>query len=455
MRVFFLFLGLALGVNLGYCLDPASFLVAIFLSLFALFFSFKQKEALAFSIALAVGIALGLIRGPSSEGQCQLTGMVVRSSDNYFVVVSGFSRYYVGIKDHGYEIGDFLKLEGYVKPFVRTTYEAQFDFGAYLKSYGVTQEISYPKIENVFLNPLRFRTYELQFLSHFDENAASLLDSLLFNRKDYSSMPILLASSLNVMNLLSASGIFFSFLMRQVDKTTHRLIRKEKTGKLVSLGVSLFALPLALRKIGILRVILTRIVAYWNEYHYRGALKGFEVASLSGVIMIFLSRYAVFQSGFLLGFGSSLTLSFAQPLLRRGKVRRMPKLAGLLLLRLFFLPAAISFGGAYHVFGFAFSLLLIPPTYCFAAIGLFSYLSFPYPVLINPLGEAFTGMLKFLSSFDIVIYLPDDGIWAIFLYYCVFFVTLLVLELGLKGVAKGMALSTLSLYLVSLLPILS
>ena len=424
-------------------------------SLIALVLSIKKKEALWYVIALLLGAGIGLGVGflPTLEGKGSVVGIVTKTSENYFIIWSIRGRYYVTAQDHAYEVGDWVQVSGTFKAFVRTTYESRFDFGQYLNYLGVRKEIAYPKIAGRFLLPLRFRTYEKAFLANFSSDSQGVLSALLFNRKDYSSSAVSLASSLNVLFLLSASGMFFAFVFRTIRRWLDRHIEKERTTDLIVLIIESLFLPLALHKIGLARIILKDGFSLANKHFLKERWTRLEVVSISGIILIGLWPFAVFQTGFLLGYGLSFFMFFESSYIRgvKGALRR--KILGLLLIRLFILPVAVSSSGEFHIFGLFITELCLPYALLLFVLGWLGYLIVPIPMMMNPLCEGFVKFLGFLTNIDPVINLPMPGAMGILLFFLCYLFILFLSELKWRRFRNKSLLLFLSCYLFSLAPI--
>ena len=457
MRAFFLFLGLVLGLWLGYCREPWSLACMAILSLIALILSVKKKEALWYVIALLLGAGIGLTLSllPVLEGKRTIVGVVTKTSENYFIVLSFQGRYYVSAEEHLYEVGDWVSVSGTFKPFVRTTYESRFDFGEYLSFLGVRSEVAYPKIAGRLLLPLRFRTYEKAFLQNFSSEAQGALSALLFNRKDYSSLAVSLASSLNVLFLLSASGMFFSLAFRGIRKILGKHIDNEKALGAIVLVFEWLFVPIALRKVGLARVLLKDTLAFVNKYPLKERWNRVEVLSYSGLFLLALWPFAAFQSGFLIGYGLSFILYFASSFIKGHKGAWKRKILGLFLIRLLILPVSASTEGELHLFGFLIAECCLPYAVLLFVLGWLSYAFVAIPPLLNPLCQGFLGMMGALQKIDVILYIPPSGKLGTLVFYLLFVFLLWLSEIKMRSLRiKTGAIAVLA-YLISLVPVLS
>ena len=129
MRVLFLFLGLALGVSLGYIHEVPSMIITSIIAVIVLSLSLIQKEAKGYAISLILGVGIGLLGHiPHSEGYETIKGIVVKTSDNYVILWRPFFRSYVYQEGHSYQVGDILEASGYCKTIAFTRYEGRSSF---------------------------------------------------------------------------------------------------------------------------------------------------------------------------------------------------------------------------------------------------------------------------------------------------------------------------------------
>ena len=453
MKALFLLLGLFSGIRLGYCAsvsDYPSLIVFSVLSLFFLAVAIQKKQAFPFLVTLGLGFLLMFLTLPLPSEK-EYEGIVVRTSENYYVLFASFRRFYVYEKNHAKELGDIARLSGYAKNVCMTNYESRFDFGNYLSSIGVRYELSTTKSVAVFENPIRLRAYENAYLSKLSEHARGFVSSLLFNRRDSQNEAIGLADSLNLVFALSSSGLLYGLFLREIEKRLKWKV-DERKAEAITLAIAFLLLPLGLAKIGIRRVFLTRSLRFGFARLKKKSLSGIEATSFVGIAMLALNPYDGLQTGFALGFGISLAFSFSygffksQPSIRRYFVR-------LAFLFLLVLPIGIeNANGDFHVLSFLYSQILIPIAFLFTFVAGFVFVfSFLTP-FVNVLGEAVYYLLKGFSYLDPIIPLPSPSPVGLFLYYLFLLASFLFLEVKMNRAALFASLSFLGIYTSSLLP---
>ena len=453
-KALFLLLGLTLGVWLGYSFrgvfGPLTICLLAIVLLFS-FLSFKKKQALFFLLSVGFGIAMGFLVLPIATGTREVSGIVIRTGENYYVIFAEFRRYYVYEKGHSRELGDILKIYGSVKEYARATYESRFDFGEYLHSLGVYGEISSRSIESIFDNPIRIRFLENSFLNGLDPNAKGLVGSALFGRKDYESDIISLADSMNLVFAVSSSGLIYGMMLRGIEKRLKWKL-SDKASEAIVLAISVLFLPFGIAKIGIRRVFLMRLGSFINTFFLEEEIDALDRICFIGILMILLNRYEALQAGFLLGFGISIAFTVSAGYLRkyRGIKRFLLRYA---MLRLFLIPITMVYcEGEIPLLSGLYTQLLIPINYLFTFFAaIIFFLSFAKP-LLNPLGDGYYWLLKCLSNASPKLSLPPPNIVFIFLYYAVLFVAFAMIEAGFKKTPALLGVTFLSVYMASLAP---
>ena len=447
MGLFFLLAGLVSGLWIGNGGSAVFASLLGLLSLLLLFAGIKQNKWRGFAIGFAAGLALSLLYSLTlvGIGEEKVVGMVVKSSDNYFVIDRFGFRYYVREYGHPYQEGDLVRVVGEVSPLRVASYESRFDFLGYLHSLGARMEGS-GESELLFGFPLRLKRCEDAFLSWFDDEARSALSALLFNRRDYDSPLVGRASSLNVAYLLSSSGFLYGGFLRLINKAFSRF--GERAGRIAELAVACLLLPFCLSKPGALRVF----AAAWMRGKVSDRLTR---SSASLLCLLALDFRFAYQSGFLLGGAISVFMTLCQSMLsglRKGK----RKLAGLAIVQLLCLPAAICFSsGEWHLLSPVYALLLSPLLSLIYPLGQISFFIVPIGMPLDFLSKALSGALWAFSRFDPCLLLPAPSRELVLGYYILVFALFLFLEIGERRRVGLASLLAISSYAISLCPALN
>ena len=455
MKAFFLLLGLILGFSLGFTIFIADYLlviVAVIIIAFVLFLSYSKKQVVIFLFALLIGFLLGFIHLPLNPGKRELTGVVIKTGENYYVVFSEFRRYYVYEKGHDKELGDIIRYMGTVSKFVTANYESKFDFAAYLKEIGVSGELSPSSSSFVFKNPLRIRCYEDWFVSVLNTNGKGLVYAAVFNRKDYQNELVSMASELNLIFAISSSGILYSWLLRIIEKRLKWKFDDQKAELIVLFIALLFLIP-SFSKIGIRRVFLSRILRMANRYLLKKRLDSIAITSFSGIILILLNPYSAINSGLWIGLGVSFAFIFTSGFVKHNfKFYKRP-IANYILLRLFLLPVTLSYtNGELPILSGLYSQLLLPITFLFQLLCYVMMVLFSMRGILSPISDGYYGLLKGLSYINPKLSFPAPSPVFFILYYALLIFVLLLLEVGFRKTPLVLSLGGVGVYLASLLP---
>ncbi|MBO5528293.1 MAG: MBL fold metallo-hydrolase [Bacilli bacterium] len=452
MNALFLLIGSILGLYLGHSDDPVR-LVIVALALVVAFFWAKSRGALVYLLIptfICFGLSAALFWIPYPEGTSEFDAVVIRQSDNYVLVQHFFRRYYVSCKGNHYEVGDILHLRGKVTPFLSTTYESRFDFGAYLKDYGVRYELASPKIATNFQTPFRLRAFELGFLNHFSPSGKAMLDSLLFGKKDYSSSLIEKASSMNLIFVLSSSGMLYTLFLGVVKKVLCWKI-KEGTADVVVVFLGLFFLPFGFKKIGILRAFLVRAIKLFNIHILKKELSYLSRLGIAGLVILLLDIHNAFNTGFLIGMGICLLMVVVRPYIEHKK-KAVEKVRSSLVIRVFLIPLTLT-GGGVHLFGMLFMFMLLPLSGFIVTLGYLSLVTVPFTGLFNGLGDFMVYLLTRFEAVDLAFPLPALSVAGVGIFYAVLFVSLFLHESAMHLSRNILVFSSIGLYVCSLVPI--
>lgn len=453
MIVFFCLLGFIVGLYFSRNNIFVSIIISLIFLIFILFRFLKKKKIMVIVFAFfTLGVALPPITGMIQNRGSSYSGMVVETRENYFIFQSGVSKYYVYEKDNDREIGDFLVIESEPKDYVITTYESRFSFGDYLIDKGISKTLDSYSIETKFFNPIRLKKIVHEFLSNFDEDTKALIDSFLFSHKDYGNSTIRLIDEMNMIYLLSMSGIYLSFLLRSLEKLFKFFLKDryaEALPFLILLPYSLFTFP----KIGVIRVMLLTLLKYINKHFLKKRFSYFTILSSLALFLLLIDYHLVYQSAYYIGFGLSFTLIFVRTALSKYK-KRIQALLIPIFAYAFMLPIMTINGGAVHVLALLFHTVFIPFNEIFIILSLLSFYStYPFKFLLGEMTKVLKITYSGFYEVDIALPVADYFKYFIFAYFVLYFLFLYFLESGRMVHLKRSYLPMVSLLLISMVPI--
>ena len=115
--------------------------IGIILLIYPSFYMVKKREKK--NLILLVFVFLGVLfsyLGHLTYDVKQVKGLalVVESKQDYLIVMNGFNKFYIYLKDNPYQKGELLKVySSNIEPLKITTYEGVFSFEKYLSNKGV------------------------------------------------------------------------------------------------------------------------------------------------------------------------------------------------------------------------------------------------------------------------------------------------------------------------------
>lgn len=382
MRVFKLLIVSCLGLLV------ATYPFLLLLLLIILGFDRKNADVkwmVIFSLVfILVGVGLRLITIPFSGSQ---VGLVVKAEKNYVIIQTVFSRYYVSIRGNSLTVGDIIEVNGISQPFHFSVLEQGFDFNQYLNNLGVNQQISNPKLTTIWENPIRPQFVRAQLVKSYSITTRTLVDSLLFNNTDYQVDTIHHFARLDLMYLLSTSGIhihFFSYLVTLIISSfTAKKIYQETIPIILLIPLWL----LNLDRFIFYRIFLVNGFRLYNRYKLNNHYDYLTIISVVGLVFIILNPWLIFNMSYYVSFGLTIYIYLIRPLVKRAKKRLQPLVMSLSIF-LFLLPLRVIHSHFLPLLILPYQVIMTPLVGMFFVLALISAI----------LGGRGAGILNYLSS---------------------------------------------------------
>ncbi|MCR5491523.1 MAG: ComEC/Rec2 family competence protein [Bacilli bacterium] len=404
------------------------------------------------AVPLLCGAALSLLYNHipiSYDGVDTFSGIVIRSSANYFVLQTWRGRFYIYNYGNTFELLDIVKVSGSAIKYFHANYESQFDFGEYLRLQGVTYEVKAYSKDTILAFPIRMREYAGLLTSGLNEDASALFKSLLFNQKDYSSSLLSNANAVGVSYIVSSSGIFYMGILSFARKRFHYFLN-DKYADACTIGLGSLLLIFGITKTGIVRAYVCLWMRFINKYRFKERFERPEVLSFSGLAMLIMNPFLASDSGFLLGFGVSFAMFYGKYiLLRYGK--KESKIAAMFLIRLIIFPISVSSAG-YRPLAFLYTLLLTPLSWIGVIIGYPSVIFHFGKGMLNGYASFYGTIVKWMDANNPALPIPILGTGFYFVYYVALFLCLFFIEVGAYYLKNKLIIALISTYLVSLVP---
>lgn len=423
--LFFVFLFIFLGlIILNSNIVIISICVVFFL--FIVFKKFKNFIAVTFVLfSFLVGISISAsLKYKAVEVQQDGIFIVEKVSTNYYLVSNYVDHFYVYEKNNEVDEGDFLKLEGNLSRINFVTLESEFDFKNYLKTKGVEYQLYVKSKEVIFQNPINPKNIKQNFIDKYSEENQALLKSLLFSQTDYDSEIIKSSNSLNLISLISVSGIFINTFINLLI-FLFGLKFNESKSRIFSFLILIPYFIISIFELSVLRIFLLNLGKTINVSFFNKKYTYLDVVCVVGIFILLLNPYNAMSLSFILGFGMSLTyillLNFSNKKLTTTACRKG------LLLSLFLMPIQLNFNKSFNLLTFLYQIVLIPLMNCifiFSIVSLYLGYNPLLDILLFPIVQIFKG----LANLKFVVYHDSLPLELLIIYYLLFYVFIYVLE---------------------------
>ncbi len=423
--LFFVFLFIFLGlIILNSNIVIISICVVFFL--FIVFKKFKNFIAVIFVLfSFLVGISISAsLKYKAVEVQQDGIFIVEKVSTNYYLVSNYVDHFYVYEKNNEVDEGDFLKLEGNLSRINFVTLESEFDFKNYLKTKGVEYQLYVKSKEVIFQNPINPKNIKQNFIDKYSEENQALLKSLLFSQTDYDSDIIKSSNSLNLISLISVSGIFINTFINLLI-FLFGLKFNESKSRIFSFLILIPYFIINIFELSVLRIFLLILGKTINVSFFNKKYTYLDVVCIVGIFILLLNPYNAMSLSFILGFGMSLTyillLNFSNKKLTTTACRKG------LLLSLFLIPIQLNFNKSFNLLTFLYQIVLIPLMNCifiFSIVSLYLGYNPLLDILLFPIVQIFKG----LANLKFVLYHDSLPLELLIIYYLLFYAFIYVLE---------------------------
>lgn len=423
--LFFVFLFIFLGlIILNSNIVIISICVVFFL--FIVFKKFKNFIAVTFVLfSFLVGISISAsLKYKAVEVQQDGIFIVEKVSTNYYLVSNYVDHFYVYEKNNEVDEGDFLKLEGNLSRINFVTLESEFDFKNYLKTKGIEYQLYVKSKEVIFQNPINPKNIKQNFIDKYSEENKALLKSLLFSQTDYDSDIIKSSNSLNLISLISVSGIFINTFINLLI-FLFGLKFNESKSRFFSFLILIPYFIINIFELSVLRIFLLNLGKTINVSFFNKKYNYLDVVCVVGIFILLLNPYNAMSLSFILGFGMSLTyillLNFSNKKLTTTACRKG------LLLSLFLIPIQLNFNKSFNLLTFLYQIILIPLMNCifiFSIVSLYLGYNPLLDILLFPIVQIFKG----LANLKFVLYHDSLPLELLIIYYLLFYAFIYVLE---------------------------
>lgn len=255
-------------------------------------------------------------------------GVVQESKENYYLLKTRKTTYYIYEKSNEKEIGDFLYLEGSVREMNFVVIESQFDFQEYLEHKGVFHQLNVYKEEYKIKSIFKTRAI-LRYLNTVCDEKTFLLTKLLLFGESSDGLLSSLMDDLHYYSFFTIGSFFFRFLFNKLE------IKKGKHRFLMHFLILIPFMILRPIRLFFIKTLLEELIVFIYQKKNK-ELSSLQKTSLSGLILLLINPYFGYQNSFLLIYSLSLFIIFLNQLMFRLKTRKK-RVITFVILQLFFM----------------------------------------------------------------------------------------------------------------------
>lgn len=441
----FLFLGLIILNNNAVIISIITLLLIIII--YKKFKNFIPIYLTLFAFFIGVSTSVSL-KYKGVENHQNGIFVVEKVSDNYFIASNYVNHFYIYEKNTKVDEGDFLKLEGNLTKINFITLESEYDFKNYLKTRGVEYQLYISSKETVISNFINPSQVKENFLNNYSDESQSLINSLLFSKTDYDSDLVKNSNSLNLISLISVSGIFINSFIRLLT-FLFGIKLSEKKACILSFSLVVPYFLINIFDLSVLRICLINFGKILNTCFFKKRFSYLNIISFIGIILLILNPYNALSLSFLLGFGTSLTyillLNFKNKKVVKNSITKGT------LFTLYIIPVQLNFNKSFNLFSFIYQIVLLPLMNC---VFIFCLVSFY--IGYNPFLESICCIIieifKWLNTLKFVIHHDSFSLNLIIIYYFFYFLLIYLLEKQIFKLNKKVIVVYTSTVILALMP---
>ena len=396
---------------------------------------------------IVLGFGYSFIK-PSYNKQ-SYSGFVYTVKENYFLLNSGGERLYVYSKNHSYDLGDYLTINGKKEELDFTVLESGFDFKSYLNKKGVYSSLNAKHIEVKWRNFIRINESREKALAYFNKEERSIVGAILFSDGEESATSESL-TNLHLARFLSASGLYISLFALGLNYLL-KLFMKDKHAEIITIALLAIYLVFTIPKFSVFRVIFLLLLKWINKHPLKKKFSYLEVVSFAGIICLLFDHFLGYQDSFILGFGIPIISYLIRHIYPSEKIKSY--LWKSFTIYLFFIPFEIMYYHKVVVMSFPLQVISTP---LFLLIGIISLLCFfRVPIYAVDKGlisllKGYTGIIKPLS-FGLL--MPEFNVGLLIVYYALYIGYLYYLTIGFRPIQRWISYGMVAVTLVYALPI--
>ena len=364
---------------------------------------FKHVLVAGFVFAIGVVIAL-LILLHNTEQYLNTYGIVIKTSQNYVLLITLKGKYYLSSKNNEFNLLDIIKFEGKTIELSFSHYESTFSFKNYLLNQGVSAELKVSNCNVIFRSFLNIRKYQEWVLQFFNPTEKVLAKSILFFKSP---------SEIEELNTLQKSGLITSLFSCGIHVNLfilflHKLFSmkdKRVNSKIITLPVLLFFCFVSNLSFSGIRLLIKEIIDTFLSIRKK-KYQSLDRYSLVYLIMLFIFPRFCMETTFWIPFLLMIfNILFSYSIKRINGIRRL--LFKGLLPACVITPCLLFTNGIYGLFNFLLTPLLLNFGSVFFILFFPCYLIPWIGCLLNPICGLLIIVLNSMNGFSIFVLRGD------------------------------------------------
>lgn len=367
-------------------------------------------------------------------------GIVVKKSDNYLIIRTFFTKYYVTNNDE-LNLFDIVNVSGSRSELNFIHYESSFDFNKFLKLSGVSYYLKINKINTLLKFPLDFEGYKEDILLRInDVQLKNYVNLILFNEEIDDKATNLL------INILSISGVYLNFALYGLSKSFAYICNKKESRFLSLILLS----PYILFNIYRFSVFKTAVLFIFNLIFLNKHYDNLKKISLLYLCFLLLDIRLIYSASFYISLIFSFIFMFSK--LYISSAHKFVKLLKTkIIFFIFFIPFYLEFNGYINFINLIFNLSFAG---FFKIFFTFSLLSF-YGIHLKFLEKPMVDILNFFNLIEIKelnINIPKFDISIYIIYFLLMILLMYFLEINYKRNTKIILILTTVFSLFYIIP---
>lgn len=447
MRYFLLFIFLSLGIALP--LSNYSHFSIVLVAIFTIYIIYvKKKKSIYYFLFFFTGFGITFLIDKSISTSKEISGIVIKASDNYFLLKTFKGTYYIYSKNCSFEMFDIVKIQGYGEEFSFSHYQESFDFKKYLNSYQCYSSYNLKSYEYIFKSPLRFNEYKRNILSLYSDSSKSIISPLIFSSSLSNLDSYYSIKNLNLTRLFSLSNFHISFIIEVIYKLVKK--RSEKFALFIPVTFSFLFIFIKSFSLSVMRIFIVSIFTLINNIKKKTIFNYLEKLGLSGIVIVILNPCYVLSTSFFLIFSVLFLFDLSRNLLdtrnKKSKIRIF------LIFFVLVLPFKMMWNYSFSIFGSILELILSPIMGIVFIIDLLSLLGEFTSPFLEMVNSSIYNIFNGVNYIDLSIYCGEINYYFILIYDILYLLFLYCKELYILPYKRIFTYSLISLFAASLLP---